>query len=99
MFGAHVSLVIRRLRRLAAAHGATPAFVGASATIANPVELAELEKLRADFPAWVFNAVHGRWIAEKHLEDGLIIIEKRDPKSLRTRVEFYENPGDVGASR
>jgi DEAD/DEAH box helicase domain-containing protein len=41
VFGAHVSLVLRRLRRLAAAYGARPAFVAASATIANPVELAE----------------------------------------------------------
>jgi DEAD/DEAH box helicase domain-containing protein len=41
VFGAHVSLVLRRLRRLAAAYGATPSFVAASATIANPVELAE----------------------------------------------------------
>jgi len=41
VFGAHVSLVLRRLRRLAAAYGSQPAFVGASATIANPVELAE----------------------------------------------------------
>ncbi|MDQ6672478.1 MAG: DEAD/DEAH box helicase, partial [Chloroflexota bacterium] len=41
VFGAHVSLVLRRLRRLAGAYGAQPAFVGASATIANPVELAE----------------------------------------------------------
>ena len=41
VFGAHVSLVVRRLRRLAAAYGAQPVFVGASATIANPVELAE----------------------------------------------------------
>jgi DEAD/DEAH box helicase domain-containing protein len=42
VFGAHVSFVVRRLRRLAAAYGANPAFVAASATIANPVELAEL---------------------------------------------------------
>jgi DEAD/DEAH box helicase domain-containing protein len=41
VFGAHVALVLRRLRRLAWAYGAQPAFVGASATIANPVELAE----------------------------------------------------------
>ena len=41
VFGAHVSLVLRRLRRLAASYGARPVFVAASATIANPVELAE----------------------------------------------------------
>jgi DEAD/DEAH box helicase domain-containing protein len=41
VFGAHVSLVLRRLRRLAAGYGAQPSFVGASATIANPIELAE----------------------------------------------------------
>ena len=41
VFGAHVSLVLRRLRRLAAVYGSQPAFIGASATIANPVELAE----------------------------------------------------------
>jgi DEAD/DEAH box helicase domain-containing protein len=41
VFGAHVSLVLRRLRRLAALYGAQPVFVAASATIANPVELAE----------------------------------------------------------
>ncbi len=41
VFGAHVSLVLRRLRRLAEAHDARPAFIAASATIANPVELAE----------------------------------------------------------
>ena len=41
VFGAHVALVLRRLRRLLAAYGAQPAFVSASATIANPVELAE----------------------------------------------------------
>jgi DEAD/DEAH box helicase domain-containing protein len=41
VFGAHVALVLRRLRRLATGYGAQPAFVAASATIANPVELAE----------------------------------------------------------
>jgi DEAD/DEAH box helicase domain-containing protein len=41
VFGAHVALVLRRLRRLVGGYGAQPAFVAASATIANPVELAE----------------------------------------------------------
>lgn len=58
----------------------------------SPEATTELEKLRADFPAWVFNAVHGRWVGEKHMEDGLIIIEKRDAESLRARVEWYDHP-------
>ena len=41
VFGAHVALVLRRLGRLARSYGAQPSFVAASATIANPVELAE----------------------------------------------------------
>src|SRR5205807_4549189 len=41
VFGSHVTNVLRRLRRLAAAYGTTPRFLLASATIANPVELAE----------------------------------------------------------
>jgi DEAD/DEAH box helicase domain-containing protein len=41
VFGSHVAGVLRRLRRLAAGYGTTPRFVLASATIANPVELAE----------------------------------------------------------
>jgi DEAD/DEAH box helicase domain-containing protein len=41
VFGSHVANVIRRLRRLAAAYGTTPRFLLTSATIANPVELAE----------------------------------------------------------
>jgi DEAD/DEAH box helicase domain-containing protein len=41
VFGSHVGNVLRRLRRIAAAYGCAPRFLLASATIANPVELAE----------------------------------------------------------
>jgi DEAD/DEAH box helicase domain-containing protein len=41
VFGAHVGLILRRLRRLAAGYGAAPSFIAASATIGNPAELAE----------------------------------------------------------
>ncbi|HET9676058.1 MAG TPA: Zn-binding domain-containing protein, partial [Solirubrobacterales bacterium] len=41
VFGSHVANVLRRLRRLARAYGAEPRFLLASATIANPVGLAE----------------------------------------------------------
>src|SRR3989440_4269991 len=40
VFGSHVGNVLRRLRRLARVYGAEPQFVLASATIANPGELA-----------------------------------------------------------
>jgi DEAD/DEAH box helicase domain-containing protein len=41
VFGSHVANVLRRLRRIAAAYGTEPLFLLTSATIANPVELAE----------------------------------------------------------
>ena len=41
VFGSHVGNVLRRLRRVARLYGAQPRFVLASATIANPGELAE----------------------------------------------------------
>jgi DEAD/DEAH box helicase domain-containing protein len=41
VFGSHVGNVLRRLRRVAAMHGSEPRLLLASATIANPLELAE----------------------------------------------------------
>lgn len=41
IFGSHVALLIRRLRRILRRYGADPQFVVSSATIANPEEFAE----------------------------------------------------------
>jgi DEAD/DEAH box helicase domain-containing protein len=41
VFGSHIAMVLRRLRRLIAHYGGDPTFVLASATIGNPTELAE----------------------------------------------------------
>jgi DEAD/DEAH box helicase domain-containing protein len=41
LFGSHVANVIRRLRRICRHYGADPVFICASATIANPAELAQ----------------------------------------------------------
>ena len=47
VFGSHVANVLRRLRRLARVYGAEPQFLLASATIANPGELARVAARRA----------------------------------------------------
>jgi len=41
VFGSHVAMILRRLRRLVAHYGGRPQFVLASATVGNPAELAE----------------------------------------------------------
>ena len=41
VFGSHVAMILRRLRRLAAHYGGRPRFVLASATVGNPADLAQ----------------------------------------------------------
>lgn len=41
VFGSHVSMILRRLRRICAHYGGDPTWIMASATIGNPSELAE----------------------------------------------------------
>jgi DEAD/DEAH box helicase domain-containing protein len=49
VFGSHVGNVLRRLRRIAEIHGTKPRFLLTTATIANPLELAERLTGLSDF--------------------------------------------------
>ncbi len=49
VFGSHVGNVLRRLRRVASIHGTEPRFLLTSATIANPIDLAERLTGLSDF--------------------------------------------------
>jgi len=49
VFGSHVANVLRRLWRVCAFHGSRPQIIACSATIANPVELAESLCARREF--------------------------------------------------
>ena len=64
VFGSHVANVLRRLRRVADAYGTEPRFLLASATIANPGELAErltgLERRHGDRPRRLARAPRAR---------------------------------------
>ncbi|MFV0437712.1 MAG: DEAD/DEAH box helicase [Desulfopila sp.] len=63
VLGAHMAWIIRRLKRIAACHGATVQFILLSATIGNPAELAEKLVGR---PVTVIGA-SGAPTAKKHL--------------------------------
>ncbi|MEN9935512.1 MAG: hypothetical protein RLZZ387_2091 [Chloroflexota bacterium] len=41
MFGSHVAMLLRRLQRICAHYGATPQFICCSATVSNPLDLAQ----------------------------------------------------------
>ncbi|HVH07941.1 MAG TPA: DEAD/DEAH box helicase [Myxococcota bacterium] len=85
VFGSHVAQVLRRLDRIAAHYGARPQLVAASATVANPGELAaRLFRLavRSGLRTIAFTKARGltellyTWVAES------------DP-SLRSRITAY----------
>jgi len=59
VFGSHVGNVLRRLRRMARVYGSEPQFLLASATIANPGELARLRDDASLMPTAVEEMI--RW--------------------------------------
>ena len=67
VFGSHVANVLRRLRRVARVYGSEPRFICASATIANPVELAE-RLVGAEFALVDSDGAPARQAADRDLE-------------------------------
>jgi DEAD/DEAH box helicase domain-containing protein len=64
IFGSHVANVLRRLKRICAFYGASPQFICASATIANPLDLAG--RLAEEAFTLVGQAEDGSPQGEKH---------------------------------
>ncbi|MBI5831356.1 MAG: DEAD/DEAH box helicase [Armatimonadetes bacterium] len=64
VFGSHAALVFRRLLRLCERYGSRPTFLCSSATIGNPVELAERLTGRDD---WVFIDENGAPAGQRHV--------------------------------
>ncbi len=90
VFGSHVAGVLRRLRRIAAIHGTTPRFLLASATIANPRELAE--QLTGIGP---FAVVAGRRRAAAHPPDRDVEPAAARRGSRRPRLGALRGGGGV----
>lgn len=65
IFGSHVAQVFRRLRRICRHYGSEPQFILLSATIANPVELAE-QLIGLDSGAFTVIRDHGAPQAKRH---------------------------------
>ena len=65
VFGSHVANVLRRLKRICSFYGAKPQFICSSATIANPLELAE--KLTEETFSQVGQDEDGSPAGDKHL--------------------------------
>ena len=64
VFGSHAALVFRRLLRLCERYGSRPTFLCSSATIGNPVELAETLTGRDD---WVYIDQNGAPAGRRHV--------------------------------
>ncbi len=79
IFGSHVAQVLRRLDRVARFHGARPQWVAASATIANPGELAEA------LPGHAFEVVR-RAGAPTARRDVLLFRPRASPYTLAARL-------------